>query len=66
MSPMSVAPQGAMLGASAPPLVLVQMFSFAVPPVPGATFFNQAFALDPGANALGLTTSNGGRGVIGM
>ena len=42
------------------------VWSFTVPPFPGATFFNQAIALDPSANALGLTTSNGGRGIIGM
>ena len=41
-------------------------WSFVVPPVPGATFFNQAFPFDPSANPLGLTTSNGGRGVIGL
>ena len=41
-------------------------WSFAIPPIPGAVFFNQAIALDPSANNLGLTTSNGGRGVIGL
>jgi len=29
-------------------------------------FYNQAFAFDPGANALGLTTSNGGQGTLGF
>jgi hypothetical protein len=42
------------------------VWTFAVPPFPGAVFFNQAVAFDPAANALGLTTSNGGRSVIGM
>ena len=42
------------------------VWNFTVPPFPGATFFNQAIVLDPTANALGLTTSNGGRGIIGM
>jgi hypothetical protein len=42
------------------------VWSFTVPPFPGGTFFNQAIALDASANALGLTTSNGGRGIIGM
>ncbi len=42
------------------------VWSFPVPPFPGATFFNQALVLDPSANALGLTTSNGGRGLIGI
>jgi len=38
----------------------------AIPSFPGLTFYNQAFAFDPAANALGLTTSNGGQGVIGL
>jgi hypothetical protein len=31
----------------------------------GARFFNQGVVLDPGANALGLTVTNGGAGTIG-
>lgn len=31
----------------------------------GTVFFNQAFAIDPTANAAGLTTSNGGRATLG-
>lgn len=41
-------------------------WSFTVPPVPGASFYVQVFPLDPGANALGVTASNGARGVIGL
>lgn len=37
-----------------------------MPNLPGAVFFNQAIALDPAANALGLSTSNGGRGTLGF
>ena len=33
---------------------------------PGLTFYNQAFAFDPGQNPLGLTASNGGSGTIGF
>jgi len=29
------------------------------------TFYSQAWVLDPKANALGVGTSNGGKGVIG-
>ncbi|HZT55452.1 MAG TPA: hypothetical protein VFA35_04435, partial [Burkholderiaceae bacterium] len=32
----------------------------------GFTFYNQGFALDPPANALGLTVSNGAHAVIGI
>jgi hypothetical protein len=45
------------------------VWQFAVPNVPnapGATFYNQAFVFDPTANALGLTTSNGGLATIGF
>jgi hypothetical protein len=45
------------------------VWQFAVPNVPnapGATFYNQAFVFDPTANALGLTTSNGGQATIGF
>ncbi|HLQ38769.1 MAG TPA: hypothetical protein VK348_13250 [Planctomycetota bacterium] len=38
-----------------------------VPPnFPGVTFYNQAFAIDPAANALGITASNGGQGTTGF
>ena len=40
-------------------------WSFQVPPVPGASFYTQVFPLDS-VNALGLTASNGARGVIGL
>jgi hypothetical protein len=42
------------------------VWQFAVPNAPGATFYNQAFVLDPTANALGLTVSNGGQATIGF
>jgi hypothetical protein len=42
------------------------VWQFAVPNAPGASFYNQAFVLDPTANALGLTTSNGGQATIGF
>jgi hypothetical protein len=32
----------------------------------GAVFYNQAFVVDPTANALGLSWSNGGAGTIGL
>jgi len=32
----------------------------------GAKFFNQYLVVDPTANAFGIVTSNGGRGVIGQ
>jgi len=41
-------------------------WSFAVPPVQGASFYTQVLPLDPGINPLGLTASNGGHGVIGL
>lgn len=41
-------------------------WSWQVPPLPGLTFYNQAFALDPTTNALGLVTSNAGTGIIGL
>ena len=41
-------------------------WSFLVPPVPGASFYAQVMPLDPGQNALGLTASNAGHGVIGL
>ncbi|MBL8756137.1 MAG: hypothetical protein JNK15_22780 [Planctomycetes bacterium] len=37
-----------------------------VPNAPGASFYVQAFAFDAAANPLGITTSNGGHGVIGF
>ncbi|MBI5851420.1 MAG: hypothetical protein HZB39_10420 [Planctomycetes bacterium] len=48
-----------------PNVLGVGTWSFPVPNYPGYAFFNQAFAFDPVANALGLTVSNAGRGVIG-
>ena len=41
-------------------------WSWQVPPLPGLTFYNQAFALDPTTNSLGLVTSNAGTGIIGL
>jgi hypothetical protein len=38
----------------------------AMPAFPGLVFYNQAFALDPSANALGMTASNGGRATVGF
>jgi len=35
------------------------------PTLAGLTFYNQAWVLDPKANAFGVGTSNGGKGVIG-
>jgi hypothetical protein len=35
------------------------------PTLAGLTFYNQAWVLDPQANAFGVGTSNGGKGVIG-
>jgi hypothetical protein len=32
----------------------------------GTTFFNQAWTLDSKANSLGISTSNGGKGVVGF
>ncbi|HEX6810881.1 MAG TPA: hypothetical protein VF384_04585 [Planctomycetota bacterium] len=43
-------------------------WSWALPALPalfGASFFNQAFSLDPAANPFGFTASNGGAGWIG-
>ena len=37
-----------------------------IPNVGGTVFFTQAFALDPAANALGLTSSNGGQATVGF
>jgi hypothetical protein len=31
----------------------------------GLRFFNQAFTLEPGANPLGVTATNGGSGTVG-
>lgn len=42
------------------------VWQWQVPNFPGITFYNQAFAFDPAANALGLTVSNGGQGTIGF
>jgi hypothetical protein len=35
------------------------------PAFEGLTFYNQAWVMDAKANALGVGTSNGGKGVIG-
>ena len=32
----------------------------------GAVFYNQAFAIDPAANAFGWTVTNGGVGTVGF
>ena len=42
------------------------VWSVTIPNVPGAHFYNQAIVFDAAANALGITTSNGGHGVIGF
>jgi hypothetical protein len=45
------------------------VWTFNVPGTPslfGATFFNQGFSLDPGANMLGFAASNAGRGTLGF
>jgi hypothetical protein len=42
------------------------LWSFVIPPMPGATFFLQAVPFDPAANPLNLTFSNGGRAVVGL
>lgn len=41
-------------------------WNFVIPPVPGANFFLQAVPLDLTANALGMSFSNAGRGVVGL
>ncbi len=40
-------------------------WSFPVPNLPGAVFYNQAFATDPAANVLGISSSNSGTATIG-
>jgi hypothetical protein len=42
------------------------LWQWNVPNAPGASFYVQAFAFDAAANALGITSSNGGHGVIGF
>jgi hypothetical protein len=42
------------------------LWSFVIPPVPGAQFFLQTVPFDPAANPLNLTFSNGGRAVVGL
>jgi hypothetical protein len=42
------------------------LWQWTVPNAPGVAFYNQAFAFDAAANPLGITTSNGGHGVIGF
>ena len=32
----------------------------------GATFYNQAWVMDPKANAFGAAVSNGGKGILGL
>ncbi|MBL8752704.1 MAG: hypothetical protein JNK15_05335, partial [Planctomycetes bacterium] len=41
-------------------------WSWSIPAIPGASFFTQVLPLDPGVNALALTTSNACHGVIGL
>ena len=41
-------------------------WSITIPNLPGTTFYNQAFCLDPSANALGISVSNGLTAVIGI
>jgi hypothetical protein len=41
-------------------------WQWTVPNAPGFAFYNQAFVFDGAANGLGITTSNGGHGVIGF
>jgi hypothetical protein len=42
------------------------LWQWTIPNAPGVSFYNQAFAFDPAANALGLTVSNAGHGTIGF
>jgi hypothetical protein len=42
------------------------VWQLAVPNMPGVTFYTQAVVLDGAANALGITTSNGGQNTIGF
>lgn len=42
------------------------IWSFPVPPVPGASFYTQVLPFDPGVNGLGLTASNAGHALIGL
>jgi hypothetical protein len=42
------------------------LWSFVIPPVPGAQFFLQTVPFDPAVNPLNLTFSNGGRAVVGL
>lgn len=42
------------------------LWQWTVPNAPGVSFYNQAFAFDPAANALGITTSNAAQGTIGF
>lgn len=41
-------------------------WSFPVPPLAGLPFYTQVLPLDPSANLLGFSASNGGVGVIGL
>jgi hypothetical protein len=42
------------------------VWNVTIPNFPGASFYNQAIVFDAAANPLGITTSNGGHGVIGF
>jgi hypothetical protein len=42
------------------------LWQWTIPNAPGVSFYNQAFAFDPAANALGITTSNAAHGTIGF
>jgi hypothetical protein len=48
-----------------PSILGVGLWTFFMPNFPGTVFHNQAVILAPAANSLGLTVSNGGRGMIG-
>ena len=49
-----------------PNVLGTSLWQFGVPNLPGAVFYNQAVAFDPGANGLGLIFSNGGEAIIGQ
>jgi hypothetical protein len=42
------------------------VWSVPIPNLPSLMFYNQAFAFDPAANALGISASNAGQGTVGM
>ena len=73
--PYSLGPHGAagcsILCSGEAPYILPNLLGSAawqwtIPNAPGLPFYNQAFAFDPPANALGITASNAGHGVIGF